>query len=164
MVYAIQVWGSAYASEINKILVLQKRALLIITYDTLPLVPGPLYPTDSLFHRLEILKVHDVFKFQVSKFIYDCLHLNTPINFQNWSTLNCDIHNYNTRSNFVDIENEVNSNNLFIVNARTTHYGFKLLKVGPKIWNHIPNFIRRNQSVHSFKKYLKNHLIAQYVK
>ena len=31
LVYAIQVWGSACSSEINKILVLQKRALRIIT-------------------------------------------------------------------------------------------------------------------------------------
>ena len=31
MVYAIQVWGSACISEINRILVLQKRALRIIT-------------------------------------------------------------------------------------------------------------------------------------
>ena len=58
LVYAIQVWGSACISEINKILVLQKRTLRIITRnDTFPSVPGPLYPTDPVFYKLEILKV-----------------------------------------------------------------------------------------------------------
>ena len=62
MVYAIQVWGSACISEINKILVLQKRALRIITYkDIFPSVPGPLHPTDPL----GVLKVQDVFKLQI---------------------------------------------------------------------------------------------------
>ena len=48
LVYSIQVWGSACISEINKILVLR-----IITYDTLPPLPGPLYQTDSLFASLK---------------------------------------------------------------------------------------------------------------
>ena len=49
LVYAIQVWGSACSSEINKILVLQKRAIRIITHNnTFPSVPGPLHPSDPL--------------------------------------------------------------------------------------------------------------------
>ena len=55
LVYAIQVWGSACSTEINNILVLQKRALRIITHnDYFPSVPGPLHPTDPLFHKLEL--------------------------------------------------------------------------------------------------------------
>ena len=165
LVYAIPVWGSACIGEINIILVLQKIALRIITHnDHFPSVPGPLHPSDPLFYKLEILKVHNVFKLQVSKFIFNCLQLNTPTIFHNWFRLNFTIHNYNTRSTIFDIDNEINSNNLFILSTRTTHYGLKLLRVsGPKIWNLIPNHIRSNQSVCSFKRNLKNHLIAQYV-
>ena len=84
MVYAIPVWGSACIGEINKILVLQKRALRIITHnDHFPSVPGPLHPTDPLFYKVEILEVHDVFKLQVSKSIFNCLQLNTPTIFHN---------------------------------------------------------------------------------
>ena len=162
MVYAIQVWGSASIGEINKILVLQKRALRIITHnDVFPSVPGPLYPTDPLFYKLEVLKIQ--------------LKI-----FQNWFRLNYTIHNHKTRSTFFDIDNEIISNNLFILNARTTHYGLKLLKVsGPKIWNlipnhirstqsgcsfkRIPNHIRSTQSGCSFKRILKKHLLAQYI-
>ena len=50
LVYAVQGWGSDCATEINKILVLQKRALTIITYnDNLPLVQGPMHPSTPLF-------------------------------------------------------------------------------------------------------------------
>ena len=88
LVYAIQVWGSACISEINKILVLQKRVLSIITRnDTFLSVPGPLYPTDPLFYKLEILKVQDVFKLQVSTFIFNYLQLNAPAIFHNWFRL-----------------------------------------------------------------------------
>ena len=144
LVYAIEVWGSACATEINKILVLQKRALRIITYnDRLPSVPGPLRPSTPLFHKMDISKIYDVFQLQLAKFIFNCIHLNVPSIFHNWFKLNYTVHNYNTRSTFSDIDNALNSNNIFIINARTTHYGLKLIKVsGPKIWNCIPKKIR----------------------
>ena len=144
LVYAIEVWGSACATEINKILVLQKRALRIITYnDRLPSVPGPLRPPTPLFHKMDILKIYDVFQLQLAKFIFNCIHLNVPSIFHNWFKLNYTVHNYNTRSTFSDIDNALNSNNIFIINARTTHYGLKLIKVsGLKIWNCIPKKIR----------------------
>jgi len=165
LVYAIHVWGSACTTEINKILVLQKRAVRVITNNNIfPIVPGPLYPTNRLFYNLKILKVEDVFKFQVSKFIFNCLNLITPRNFQDWFKLCYKIHNHNTRSAIVDIENLVNSNKLFILYGRTTHYGLKLLKVsGPKLWNLIPNHIRSNPSAGYFVTHLKNYLMAKYV-
>ena len=165
LVYAIQIWGSACSTEINKIAILQKRAIRIITHNnTLPLVPGPLHQTNNLFYQLKILKIEDIFKLQVSKFIFDCLNFNTPVIFHNWFTLRCTIHNHSTRSTIIDIENLVNSNDLFILYGRTTHYGLKLLKVyGPKLWNLIPNNIRCKPSVYSFANHLKRYMIAKYI-
>ena len=78
LVYVIQVWGSACASEINKIQVLQKRALRIITHeDTLPSVPEPLHHADPLFLKLEILKymISLNFSFQnLFLIVYICIH------------------------------------------------------------------------------------------
>ena len=75
--YCILIWFMLFKygdqHEINKILVLQKRALRIITHNVFPSVPGPLYPTGPLFYKLEVLKIQDVFKLQVSKFIFNCL-------------------------------------------------------------------------------------------
>ena len=124
----------------------------------------PLHPANPLFYEMEILKIYDVFNLQLAKFIFNCMHLITPPIFYNWFKLNNTIHNYNTRSTFFDIDHDHISNNLFMINARTTHYGLKLLKdSGPKLWNSVPNKIRSSQSLNSFKLRFKKYLIAQYV-
>ena len=105
------MWGSAGKIETAKILVLQKRTRLISNKDKRP---GPLVSTNPMLFKLEILKVKDIFTQQISKFIYRCLKLDTPDNFHEWFKLNCVSHPYNTRSNFIDINNIVKSNNIFI--------------------------------------------------
>ena len=51
------------------------------------------------------------------------------------------------RSKYIDIDNSIATNNLFIQTARTTHYGLKLIKVqGPIIWNFISPVIRASNS------------------
>ena len=93
IVYAIQVWGSANDSELNKILILQKKAVRMMLFkDQYPQISGCLNPSDPLFSELSILKIHDVFKLQIVKFIYDCLMFNTPSNFWNWFVYNSTAH------------------------------------------------------------------------
>ena len=43
--------------------------------DQYPQLPGPLNPTNPLFLELGILKIYDVFKLQVTKFIFIAYHL-----------------------------------------------------------------------------------------
>ena len=58
IVYGIQVWGSACDTELNKILILQKKAVRILTNNYhFPLEPGPLVSSNPLFKDLEIIKV-----------------------------------------------------------------------------------------------------------
>ena len=70
--------------------------------------------SDPLFFKLEILKIQDLFKLKISKFIYKSLNKDNPINFHNWFILTSQIHNYNTRSKFIGSEQLINWNNLFI--------------------------------------------------
>ena len=58
-------------------------------------------------------------------FIYKCLNKNTPINFHNWFLYTTQIHNYNTRSGYIDTNQLISTKNLFIPTARTSHYGLK---------------------------------------
>ena len=171
LVYAIQVWGSADDTELENILTLQKKAVRMMTYkDQYPQIPGPLNPTDPLFHELEILKVHDVFKLQVSKLIFDCLSHNTPQNFWDWFTLNYTMHNYNTVSNTninmnkkFEVESVSEEYKLHTQCSRLVNYGAKMLKVaGPLIWNSLPKHICNSQSVFTLKTNLKKYLIGQY--
>ena len=58
------------------------------------------------------------------------LNLYTPDNFREWFKLNCVSHpSYNTKSNYIDINNIVKSNNIFILDTRTSFYGLRLIKI-----------------------------------
>ena len=85
--------------------------------------------SNPLFFKLEILKIQDLFKVKIDKFIYKCLNNNTPINFHNWFLYTTQIHNYNTRSGYIDTNQLIITKNLFIPAAWTCHYGLKKIKV-----------------------------------
>ena len=41
IIYAIEVWGSAFKTELDKILILQKRVMRLVTFnDEFPAIPG----------------------------------------------------------------------------------------------------------------------------
>ena len=171
IVYAIQVWGSANDTELEKILILQKKAVRMMVYkDQYPKIPGPLNPTKPIFLELGILKIHDVFKLQVIKFIYDCLSFNTPRIFWNWFILSNTVHNYNTTSttnvNIVNFEIDlVNATNILHTQfSHLVNYGAKMLRVaGPLLWNGLPEYIRNSQSAFKLKANLKEFYFKQYV-
>ena len=174
IVYAIQVWGSANDTELVKILTLQKKAVRMMMYkDQYPPMSGPLNPSNPLFSALEILKIHDVFKLQLTKFIFDCLSFTTPSNFRNWFILNHTVHDYNTIANsYVDINNKFDfkvvsvkvNNILHTQSSKLSNYGSKKLKVaGPVLWNSLPENIRNSYSVSSLKFKVKKFFIEQYI-
>ena len=60
IIYANEIWGSASKSELDKILILQKRAMRLMTFnDICPTAPGPLIPSDPIFIKLDTRKVMD---------------------------------------------------------------------------------------------------------
>ena len=106
IVYAIEVWGSAFKTELNKILILQKRAVrLMLSRDNFTNVPGQRRPSTPLFLKLKLLKVGDIYKYQLSRFIFKCLNKLSPTQFHNWFVFAKSMHQYHTRSNY-NIKNE----------------------------------------------------------
>ena len=157
IVYCIQ----AGETELNHIIILQKRSVRLITGNLIMSnTPGILQSSNPLFVKLKILKIKDIYSFQISKFIFNCVNNNIITNFQNWFKLNCHVHDYTTRSNYTDVNALTHSNNLHILSAHTSFYGLKLIKVyGPKYWNTIPNHIRSIVSLKYFSKVLKQFLL-----
>ena len=147
----------------DTLLVLQKRAMRLMTFnDQFPDLPGPLKSSDPIFVKLGALKVEAVYKYQVSKFIFKCLHQLTPSNFHNWYKLISSVHGYCTRSKF-NISQNLTKNKLFIPFARTTNYGLKKLTVNdPRIWNALPDSLRNEDSIFIFQRNLKKYFISMY--
>ena len=162
--YAIEAWGSADTTHLNRLLILQKRIVRLITINDRRQDNYAFLPSDPMFFQLDILKVQDIFCSRVAKFVFNCLCKNCPDNFHLWFRLTSNIHRHNTRSKFVSIENEILTRTLFIPTSRTTHYGLKLTKViGPKIWNAIPPQLRvDNITLQAFTKELRSTLLSNY--
>ena len=163
LIYAIEVWGSANETHLNRLLILQKKIVRLISFSDRRQSDYSFLPSDPLFFKLELLKTQDIFKLNISKFIFKCLNKTTPVNFHYWYQLTSQMNKYNTRSKFVNIDNAVATRTLFVPTARTSNYGLKLLKVlGPRIWNSLPSLLRNNESLSSFIKKLKSILINNY--
>ena len=78
IIYAIEVWGSAFRTELDKILILQKRVMRLMTFnDVSPAIPGPLSCADPIFVKMNSMKVEDIYKYQVAKFVFKCLQKYT---------------------------------------------------------------------------------------
>ena len=163
LVYAIEVWGSACDSHLSKLFILQKRVVRLMTYnDQFPIIPGPLYPSTSLFLKLQIIKVSDIFILQISKFIHKWVNSNIIDNFNQWFLYTKDVHAHLTRSNFDNSQMGI-TNKLFIPYGRTSNYGLKQLKIsGPKLWNSLPTDVRNIKSLIQFKNSVKNYLLCNY--
>ena len=102
--------------------------------DVIPSTPGPLRH-EPIFVKLKFLKVEDIYKYQVSKFVFKYINRTSPVQFHDWFKLSHEIHDHSTRSNFNANEGLI-INNLFVPSASTTNYGLKQLKInGPRIWN-----------------------------
>jgi len=164
--YAIEIWGSADNIHLNRLFILQKRAVRILSQLNMRVRHDEylLIPSDPLFFIMEILKIHDIFKLRIVKFIFNCLIKNIPSNFYSWFILTNTIHNYNTRSKFIDIDQSTKTRSLFVPFARTTHYGLKLTKVlGSKLWNTLPPLLRvDNFTLKIFIRKTTKYLINQY--
>ena len=70
LLYAVEVWGSAV---IERLLLLQKRIVRLLTYSDAR-HDFSFMSSDPLFFKEKILKIHDIFKMQLAKFVYNCVH------------------------------------------------------------------------------------------
>ena len=123
LIYALPVYGTADSTHLNKIYILQKKVVRLMTFS------DPLSHSLPLFKELEILTISEVFKMETSKFVFESLNHINPSQFHDFFIYPSIVRN--TR-NFCN-------NNLFKPHARTKHYGLNSIKNnGAHIWNNIP--------------------------
>ena len=91
--YCNQVWGSACDSYLHPLVILQKRCIRIIT------LSKAREHTDPLFTKLGLLKLFDINRYLICKFMYRWYHNDLPTLFRDIFTTVSDIHDHNTRQN-----------------------------------------------------------------
>ncbi len=173
--YGVQVWGSACDTYLKDLSVIQNKAVRIISgkqyFQIYGQTPGPLPSSTPLYKELKILKLQDIYRFNVAKFVYQTLCKDSPEIFSDWFKYTHMIHTYATtsatsitREHYFDVGTEHQTYTLYVNRGNLIHYGKKMIRVsGPLIWNDLPPEIQDASSIFTFKFYLKNHLIEKYV-
>ncbi len=129
--HCITVWGSTYASNTNRLFVLQKRVLQII--DKL----GFGTPTTPTFCNYKILKFEDIHIFKLGKFIFQYQHKLLPTCLESALLEVNQVHNYATRK----------ANNLYVPQCRTNICLFSVNSQGPKFYNTLSSDIRNSSCI-----------------
>ena len=90
--YCIHVWGKAYKTHLNDLVVLQNKAMRIING-----VP-PRTNMDNFYIENNILTVKLIYNYSIGLFMYKYINKMTPDVFDNFFSSISDIHQYETRN------------------------------------------------------------------
>lgn len=145
--YCNIVWGNCGTTKTNPILLLQKRAMRVITNSHY------LSPSGPLFSQLKTLKIHDIHTFQTAIFMHKYSFNQLPSVFDNFFIPNSHIHSYPTR----------HSSDYHLENPKVVAAQKSLKHHGPDIWNSLDTSLKQCSSISSFKKQLKGSLLSSYV-
>ena len=145
MIYCNQVWGNNYPTIINKLVLIQKKLVRIITCS-----PYRAH-TEPLMYAYKILSSTDINTYLTGTFMYQCIHKDAPELFLNFFSTNSDYHDRDTR----------HSSDLHVPYGRLDVRKFSIIIHGANVWNSLPNQIKNAQSVHVFKQQFRNYLIEK---
>ena len=145
LTYGVTLWGSAFKYELNKIIKAQKKAIRNICkaqYNE---------HTDPLFKKLQIPKLTDLYKIQVSNFMFKYTTGTLPHPLLHLFTSNTAIHIHDTRHQHDPVSRASVSRSDLMTRS--------ILYQGPKIWFETPSHIKNSTSFNSFKRKIKQHQI-----
>ena len=144
--YCNLVWGSSYKTNLQRIIILQKRVIRIVNkcnYDA---------HTDPILKNLKLLKFYDINLVQLGQFVFAFKNSILPRKFENIFIRNNQIHSYNTK----------HANSFRLPLCRTNIRQFSVFYKGPKIFNSLSPVIIGSSSLESFGKTLKKSIINNY--
>ena len=134
--YCNIAWSNNHDYFITKLFVLQKRAIRIISN-------SPYHAhTLPIFSQLNLLNVYDINRLNIAIFMFMCSRGLLPSPITSKFILNSNIHNYNTR----------NAVEYHLPKVRTNISKFTIFYKGPHLWSTIPNHLKNQPSLNSFKR------------
>ena len=122
------MWGQASKSQLNKLLVLQKRALRFIFF------AKPRDHDIPLFINTKILPINFLYYQLLAETMFDVSNNLVPTNIQQLFLQLSHVHSYGTRSS--------TSENFYIKKSNLEILKNSFSRLGAKLWNEIPTKLR----------------------
>jgi hypothetical protein len=140
--YCNIVRSSTYVTNLQRILILQKRIVRLLTNSVFYAHAAP------LFNKLNLLDIYKMFSLHTGRFMF-CYHNKLlPPCFFNLFNANKQVHNYNTR----------NVDSYRSHACRTNIKQFTILSRGLKLWNSLPDSVRKAETLSSFRNRMVKYL------
>ena len=139
LLYCCAQWGGTFSTYTDSLFVEQKKLLRIMfhrqSYDH----------THPLFTSYNLLKLNDITRIylQTCLFVHSALY-SSPVD---WNF------------HLMDHSSTRSYNNLRLPLCRTSHAQLNILFRGPKLWNQLPQDIKRETSRPTFKRKLKKNML-----
>ena len=145
--YGILCWGSTFETYLNRLQVLQNRAIR-------NMMRAPrFFRLDNHFLNLRILKVRDLYNLEVAKFMHSHSNKTLPDCFLSFFRESSQNHTHYTRAS-----NDILYNT---IRCRTARGQRSIRFHGPKVWNDIPRSTKEVSKL-VFKKQFKTTLLSRY--
>ena len=172
--YGIEAWGSASKTALNKLIVLQKKAIRVLSnvnyFQIYGEESGPLPSAEPLFKKLEILKFEQIFQLNIVNFVFSTLCYESPSIFWDWFVFCHSLHTYATtsstiivRENYFDIGTVNSTFTLRVPRGMLEKYGKRMVKFsGAHLWNMLPSDIQGSSSLCTFKEKVKKFYLGRY--
>ena len=141
--YCNEIWGNTFSSHVQKLSILQKKAMRIID--------GLNYrdSTRGTFVKYKCLKLVDFIRFKTCIHIFKASSNQLPYNLQKRYKKVNEVHRYNTRS----------CNDLYRAKCKKNLKQNNISISGVKLFNNLPAYIREAKTLRQFKKRLKLYYI-----
>ena len=143
--YGNIIWASADKTCLNGLVILQKKAIRIISkakyFDH----------TEPLFKTLELLTLDKIYKLNCLLFIYKLVTMNMYKEMKCRVLRNSDFHNHTTR----------NRSQYRLPRTRLKCIRQSCLYVGLSLWNNIDKVITDSKTIYNFKRQIKKELLEE---
>ena len=145
--YGISVWGTATKTKLREIEIRLNNIVRTITWSK------RFTHVTHLYKKLELLKLHDLYKLEIAKIMYKLFNNKLPPILKSRFVKTDMIHAHETRS--------VKQSNYFLPRVNKSICQNSIAFCGAKMWNEIDNDLK-NQNFRVFKNHFKLKLLEQY--
>ena len=142
------MWASTYSTYLTKLKRLQNKALRIILKTSIRNRISPQY------HQFEILKLEELYTYEIAKFMYQFNRNKLPDNFNHYFSYSSNVSHYTTRQS-------EQPTTMFLPCFMTARTQRSIKFIGTKIWSNIPHDVKK-LTYSKFKPCYKKILLNTY--